>query len=258
MKLLISPAKQMKRNTDFMEISGLPAMLDKTEEILQVMKGFSLRELKRIFKANDKITAENYERYQQMDLRKGLTPAVLSYSGLAFTNMAPQVFTDIQWEYARKNLKIASGFYGILNATDGVVPYRLEMQVNVSVAGHKNLYEFWGDSIYKSLAREAREDAGSGKEAVILNLASKEYSQAVEPFLEEDISFVTCIFAEWSDGRLITKGTKAKMARGQMVAYLAQEQAESLEQVRQFHELGYVWQEELSNEKEFVFIQDKF
>lgn len=256
MKLLISPAKQMKVNNDFMEVTGFPAMLDKTEEIYRVMRGFSIPELKKIFKANDKITEENYRRYQQMDLKKGLTPAVLSYSGLAYTNMAPQVFSDIQWEYVRKNLKILSGFYGILNAADGVVPYRLEMQAKVEIAGYKNLYEFWGDSIYRRLAEEVRKEVSDGKEAIILNLASKEYSQAVEPYVEKDIRFVTCVFAEWSDGKLVTKGTKAKMARGQMAAYLAQEQAENLEQVKQFHELGYVWKKALSNERELVFVQN--
>lgn len=254
MKLIISPAKQMKVKNDFMEVVSLPGMLDKTEQIYQVMRGLQIPELKKIFKANDKITSENYQRYQEMDLRKGLTPAVLAYSGLAYTNMAPQVFTDTQWEYAKRNLKILSGFYGILNAADGVVPYRLEMQAKVEIAGAKDLYEFWGDDIYQRLADEIRKEKEAGQEPVILNLASKEYSQVIEPYVEKDIRFVTCVFAEWSGGKLITKGTKAKIARGQMAAYLAEKQAESLKQVVQFRELGYVWKEELSNEKELIFV----
>lgn len=255
MKIIISPAKQMKENHDFMAATSLPVMLDRTERILRQMKQFDRAELKKLFRANDKITEENFQRYQNMDLRKGLTPAVLSYNGLAFNNMAPQVFTDGQWEYAKKNLKILSGFYGILNATDGVVPYRLEMQTRVGIDGAKDLYDFWGDSLYRRIADEVREDVSEGIEPIILNLASKEYSQAVEPFVEANIRFVTCIFAEYSGDKLITKGTKAKMARGQMVAFLANEHAQDLNVVKQFSGMGFRYSEEHSSEKEMMFIQ---
>lgn len=256
-KIIISPAKKMRVESDFMRGSGVPRLMEDTRKICEVMRGFSREELKRIFKANDKITDENYLRYQEMDLDSGVTPAVLAYSGLAFSNMAPQVFTDGQWEYVRRNLKILSGFYGILNAMDGVVPYRLEMQAKVAIDGKKDLYAFWGDRIYRVLAEDVK-GAGSGDDGpVILNLASKEYSQVIEPFVEEDIRFVTCVFAEYVDGKLITKGTKAKMARGQMVAFLARENAESLEKVKEFRELGFVWKEELSSEREFVFVESR-
>ncbi|XCP83670.1 peroxide stress protein YaaA [Roseburia hominis] len=254
MKIIISPAKKMKVESDFLGSAGIPCMMNDTRQICEVMKSFSPGELQKIFKANDKITEENYRRYQEMDLDKAITPAVLAYSGLAFNNMAPQVFTDGQWEYVKKNLKILSGFYGILGALDGVVPYRLEMQAKVKVAGKKDLYTFWQNRIYQVLAKELREEEEG---PLILNLASKEYSQVIEPFVEEDIRFVTCVFAEYVDGKLITKGTKAKMARGQMVAFLAKENAETLEKVKEFRELGFVWHEELSSEKELVFIEQK-
>lgn len=171
--------------------------------------------------------------------------------------MAPQVFTDAQWEYARRNLKILSGFYGILNATDGVVPYRLEMQAKVEISGAKDLYEFWGNMIYQRLAEEVRVESEKGIDPIILNLSSKEYSQCIELYVEPDIRFVTCVFAERTDNKLITKGTKAKMARGQMVAYLAKCQAKGLDEVKKFRELGYKWQEDLSNEQELVFVETK-
>ncbi|MGN0404430.1 MAG: peroxide stress protein YaaA [Bariatricus sp.] len=257
MKIIISPAKQMKVNNDFMQAISLPVMLDRTERILHQMKKYDRAELKKLFRANDKITEENFQRYQDMDLRKGLTPAVLSYSGLAYNNMAPQVFTDRQWQYVKNNLKILSGFYGILNAADGVVPYRLEMQTKVGIDGAKDLYDFWRDSLYRTIADEVRADVSEGMEAIILNLASKEYSQVVEPFVEADIRFVTCVFAEYSGKKLVTKGTKAKMARGQMVAFLAEEQAQDLDTVKEFSGMGFRYSAEHSTDKELVFVQEQ-
>lgn len=259
MKIIISPAKQMKTANDFMKAESLPPLLDKTEQLLARMQEFDRADLKELFRANDRITEENYLRYQSMDLRNGLSPAVLTYRGLAFSNMAPQIFTKEQWKYVQKHLKILSGFYGILNAADGVVPYRLEMQTKLEINGKQDLYEFWGEDLYRVLAEEIREErkqkTSSEDTAVILNLASKEYSRAVEPYVEKDISFVTCIFGEESEGTVKIKGTFAKMARGQMCAWLAANQIDTLEGVKSFQESGYRYAEAYSSSKELVFLK---
>jgi len=74
---------------------------------------------------------------------------------------------------------------------------------------------------------------------VVLNLASKEYSKAVEVYLPKNVRFVTCAFGEWKDGKVIEKGTKCKMARGQMVHWLAENQIKSPEDFQAFDQLGY-------------------
>jgi len=53
-------------------------------------------------------------------------------------------------------LRILSGFYGILAPFDGVVPYRLEMQAKLSVGKSRDLYDFWGNRLYKSLTERDR------------------------------------------------------------------------------------------------------
>ena len=70
---------------------------------------------------------QNVERLAHMDLRKNLTPAVLSYEGIAYQYMAPAVFETGQFEYIQEHLRILSAFYGVLRPMDGVTPYRLEM-----------------------------------------------------------------------------------------------------------------------------------
>ena len=68
------------------------------------------------------------------------------------------------------------------------------------------------------------------------------------------VSLVTCIFGEFQKGRVKVKGTLAKMARGEMVRWLSQNQMENLEDVKAFRELGYAFVPELSTEKEYVFL----
>lgn len=51
----------------------------------------------------------------------------------------------------------------------------------------------------------------------------------------------------------MTKGTYAKMARGDMVRFLAEENIEEPGELRRYHRLGYVFREGLSTEREYVF-----
>ena len=128
MKIILSPAKKMIADTDNIAPVELPAFIDKTAEILGWMKSKSKEELKAIWKCNDKIAEQNFNRLETMDLYNRLTPAVLAYEGIAFQYMAPSVFEIQQFEYLQNHLRILSAFYGILKPLDGVTPYRLETQ----------------------------------------------------------------------------------------------------------------------------------
>ncbi|MCI6713383.1 MAG: peroxide stress protein YaaA, partial [Lachnospiraceae bacterium] len=44
-----------------------------------------------------------------------------------------------------------------------------------------------------------------------------------------------------------------KMARGEMVRFMAEKQIENPEDIKAFNRLGYVFRQELSSETEFVF-----
>ena len=175
-----------------------------------------------------------------------LTGAVIAYEGIQYQYMAPQVFTERQWEYIKGHLRILSGLYGLLGPQDGVIPYRLEMQAKLQIGEHKDLYSFWGDRLYRELTREDR---------TILNLASKEYSKAIEKYLEKDVRYITCIFGEHIQGKIKVKATKAKMARGEMVRWLSENQIEEPEEIKNFHSLNYAFREEYSSEREFVFLE---
>ena len=53
--------------------------------------------------------------------------------------------------------------------------------------------------------------------------------------------------------KLVTKGTYAKMARGEMVRFMAENQIENPKEIQRFQHLGYVFRAELSSETEYVF-----
>ena len=106
MKIILSPAKKMVTDTDSIAPVGMPNFLDKTTEILSWMKGLEKDKLKAIWKCNDKIARQNFERLENMDLYHMLTPAILSYEGIAFQYMAPAVFEYGQFEYIQNLIRI--------------------------------------------------------------------------------------------------------------------------------------------------------
>jgi len=230
MRIIIAPAKKMAEDTDSFAADSLPAFLEQTERLMEVLQGMSPEALRALWKCKDAIARQKVERLEHMDLRRSLTPAILAYEGIQYRYMAPGVMETAHLDYLREHLRILSGFYGLLRPFDGVTPYRLEMQAKLAVDGCRDLYQFWGDRLARQLASETD---------FVLNLASKEYSKAVEAYLPKTVRFVTCTFGELKDGKVIEKGTKCKMARGQMVRWLAENQIKSPDDLQAFDQLGY-------------------
>ena len=246
MRIIISPAKKMNADTDSLPWRDLPAFLSKTEQLAKRMQGMGHEELKKLWKCNDSIAALNTDRLSNLQLHTNLTPAILAYEGIQYQYMAPNVFSDREFEYIQEHLRILSGFYGVLKPFDGVTPYRLEMQAKLKLGDAKDLYAYWNDSLAQHIFSETD---------CILNLASKEYSICISKFLRPGIRFITCVFGEEKDGKILEKGTMCKMARGEMVRYMAENQISDPEQVKGFDRLGYRFDVSHSSEDKFVFIR---
>lgn len=247
MRIVISPAKKMRVDTDSLPFRNYPVFLENAEEILSELRKKSDEALQKLWKCSDQIAEVNLERLRDMDLRVHLTPAILSYEGIQYQYMAPGVFTDREYAYIQEHLRILSGFYGLLRPFDGVTPYRLEMQAKLEVGGHRDLYAYWGDRLANALREETD---------CVLNLASKEYSVAVSKYLPPSVRFITCVFGEEKGGKVIEKGTMCKMARGEMVRFLAETGARRPEEAKAFQRLSYRFSESLSNESSYVFLRD--
>lgn len=245
MRIIISPAKKMNVDADSLDYIDLPQFLPEAELIKLQLQSMGTKELQALWRCNDSIAALNIERLRGMDLHANLTPAILAFEGIQYQYMAPGVFEDRCFGYVSEHLRILSGFYGLLRPLDGVVSYRLEMQAKLPMGDCKDLYAFWGDQLARQLASETD---------LILDLASKEYSKTVSTHLPPSVGFVTCIFGELHEGKVMQKGTLCKMARGQMVRFLAEHHITTLAGVKTFNWLGYTYSEEHSTADSMVFL----
>ncbi len=242
MKIILSPAKQMKTADDDLAYRDLPLLIEQVQELLDHLRNLDEASLQKMWNCSDRIAQQNIGRLREMDLHGRLSPALFSYTGLAYQHMAPGAMTEKQLEYLQEHLFILSGFYGILRPFDGITPYRLEMQSILPGIG--DLYGFWKDRLYRAVTEE---------DHVIINLASKEYADAVAPFLKEDDRMIQIVFGMLQNGKVIQKGTLAKMSRGEMVYWIAENRIEEPEELKKFN-AGCAYSEEYSSADTWVYL----
>lgn len=246
MRIIISPAKKMRVETDDICPLTEPLFLAEAQQLHGHLCTLSYDELKTLWQCSDKLAEEAQTMLARADFRGACSPAILAYEGIQYKYMAPSIFEETEFSYIAEHLRILSGLYGILRPFDGVVSYRLEMQAKLFVGDARNLYEFWGSRLAEMLCRETD---------TIVDLASKEYSRCIERYLPSGVRMVTVVFGERISGRIVEKGTLCKMARGEMVRYLARNGARCVEDMRGFAELGYTYSEADSDDTIYVFIK---
>lgn len=251
MKIIISPAKQMQVDTDTFDVLSQPEMLQQAEEIMHYMKSLPNDELKKLWHTSDKLFKLNVERLKSMDLKSEYqTPAILAFCGLQYQYMAPDLFTESALNYIQQNMRILSSFYGVLRPFDGVVPYRLEMKAKAHVNGTRNLHEFWNRTWFDLLTKN---------DDLIINLASKMYAHQVQRYIKNtSVKMISCVFGYYNEqkDKVIQDNTYAKMARGEMVRYMAENDLTDYHEIVDFNDFGYQYAAQYSNDKTFVFLRD--
>lgn len=180
-------------------------------------------------------------------------PCCYTFSGAAYQGLQfPEIQKADTVAYLQRCLRIIDPLYGALRPLDAIQPYRLEMATKgLKIQGIKiKLAEYWSAAVTKQLS----EDLANNEPAILLNLASDEYSAAVNPKeLPKHVQYVKVIFRE--QGRVVT--VYAKRARGLMVRYVGECQASSLDDVKKFDLEGYQYQEDASDETTLVFDRPK-
>ena len=185
MMILIAPAKRMRPTIDFMDHKRMPCFLPESERLVTYLKTKKQEELKAMLNCSDAIAEWTYNSYQHMDVNVSCVPALLSFDGIQYSYMAPDLFSEEYFVYAERHLRILSGLYGILEPFDGVVPYRLELDSPFHTPFCTSLYDFWGSKPYQRLIEEDKQ---------ILDLSSKQYGRLIKRHLDPDVHLVSVYF----------------------------------------------------------------
>ncbi|WP_296111734.1 peroxide stress protein YaaA [uncultured Anaerococcus sp.] len=238
MKIIISPAKSFK-HFDNIETEEL-LFPEKTKVLVDRIKKLSLNEIGNLNMTNDKLTEKAYSDYQDFDFENLPNPALFSYDGLVFKQFDMEDFDDIG--YLNDHVYILSALYGLLKPMTGIRDYRLYFDNSMY-----DLYEFWADDIYKKLYKD---------DDLIINLASKEYTKTIRPFLKDTDKFLTIDFKEVRDGKLKSVVAYMKQARGAMLREIITRKIEDVDEIKKLDINGYVYDPYNSKRDTLTFVRD--
>lgn len=263
LQVVISPAKQMRTAQDAFDVWGIPPFAHQTARLHQALLGVEREDgaagLQALWNVSDRLLTTCLDTLHEFmpvlsdsdladpDIARRISPAVMSYHGIQYQSMAPEVMDAAQLAWLQDHLWILSGLYGCIRPFHAVETYRLEMGAKLAVDDARDLYAFWSDKL-------ARAIAPAGSNTTIVNLASVEYAKAVLPHLAGDATAVTCLFGEGiRNGKPIQRSTASKKARGSMVRWMAENKVEDASELTAFN-IGYRYIPELSDKNTLVFM----
>ncbi len=258
MLIVVSPAKSLDFETPLTTKKfSEPTMLEQSAELVEIMAKKTPGDLSKMMKISAALGELNFERFQDWSVPftvDNARPALLAFSGDVYLGMdAPNTFSERDFTHAQKMLRILSGLYGVLRPLDLMQAYRLEMGSTVQTPAGKTLYQFWGDQITDSINADMKDSPGA---AVLVNLASNEYYNAINPKRVE-AKIIAPVFLDSKDGgdyKIVS--FFAKRARGSMAGWIIQNRIKSARALNQFDGMGYRYDAQRSSPSRPTFIRE--
>ena len=250
MKIVISPAKSLNFEKQLPTLNYTePQFLKQATTIQNTLKKKKPNQLSELMNISEKLAELNWQRNQEWNPPFSLEnarQAIYAFDGDVYTGLDVYGLANDKLAALQNKLRILSGLYGLLRPLDLMQAYRLEMGTSLPIGENKNLYEFWKKTITKSLNDELE------KGELFINLASNEYFSVIDVKALK-VSVITPEFKDYKDGKLKMISFFAKKARGMMVRFIIDTNAETIDDLKGFNYEGYAFDANLSKGNSLVF-----
>lgn len=250
MKIVISPAKSLNFEKELpTNLFSKSAFLKESKIVNQIIKQKSPKELSELMDISDKLANLNWDRNKNWKTpfnQDNARPAIFAFDGDVYTGLDAYSIPSEKLNLLQNKVRILSGLYGLLKPLDLIQAYRLEMGTKLPIGESRNLYDFWKNNLTTSLNKELK------NEELFINLASNEYFSAIDTKTLK-VPVITPEFKDYKNGKLKIISFFAKKARGLMVRYIIDTNAETVEDLKSFNYDGYQFDVNLSNGNQLVF-----
>ncbi len=247
---IISPAKSMDFESELQ--TDLASEIESnihTNKLIKEMKTFSRAEIIKLMKVSEKIAELNHTRFKDFNKLEE-RQAMFAFNGDVYNNIDKNTLSKQDLNFAQKHLRIMSGLYGILRPLDKIKPYRLEMSTKLKSTAPKGLHILWQEAVTNELNVELKKH----KEKFLINIASNEYSAAIDKEkLEADI--INIHFRENKNGELKNIAINAKRARGMMADYIIRNHIDTPANIKKFEIGGYAYKSTMSDDTNLFFVK---
>ncbi len=131
MLILLSPAKSLNYKPSSLNLDfTIPHFVEETKILAQELKKFSVSDLKNLMQISENLAQLNCQRFKNFSSKfdlKNSKQALLAFDGDVYKPIEIEKFDASDFQFAQKNLRILSGFYGVLRPLDLNQPYRFGM-----------------------------------------------------------------------------------------------------------------------------------
>ncbi len=251
MKVILSPAMNMEHMVNDKLEKTTPIFTDKACKLAEKLKKINPLELETALNISPKLVDKVFGYYcdfDTKDLNGNGTQALLAFQGLAYKNINVSDFTKEDFIFANSSLRILSSLYGVLKPTDIIQQYRLDFMCSFAKKrmGKKNLYDYWGDDVYKELFADGD---------TVIGICSSEYEKLINPFLKPWDNYISCKFLVGKNGKYKAQATASKMARGQMARFIVKNKIKDFHKLIDFEYDGFVYSKNYSRDNELAFVR---
>ena len=256
MLAIISPAKTLDYKSPVpTRKHSNPGFLTESGELINEMRQLAppdIADLMGISSQLAELNADRYATWQPPFTRRNARQAILAFKGDVYLGLDAYAYTERDFTWAQKHVRILSGLHGLLKPLDLIQPYRLEMGTKLQTNRGSTLYEFWGDKVTDAL----NEAIAAQRQPLLINLASNEYSGVLDA-TRIDARIITPTFLDLKNGRYKFLSFFGKKARGLMTSYIVKNRVSTLKALKAFDWNGYRFCKEQSRGDEWVFLRDE-
>ena len=228
MVILLSPTKTFTKNN--IQTKNKPFFINEANTLIKEIEEWDVPNFEKEFKISNKLAITTKDYFANIT---NTNMAVYTYGGTAFKYLDP---LNLEQDKLSR-IYIMSGLYGILNALDGISPYRLD----ITNTTFTNLYNYWKEPVTNYLLNLNKP---------ILNLASNEYTKHLDL---NKLNIITVDFIEYKNGKPTSQSMMLKKMRGLMANYIIDKNINNFDIIKEITIDDFFYNEELSNKQKFVF-----
>ncbi len=243
MQIILASAKIMHdRLKSIPDVSlSTPRFQNEAYSFAKDMAQYSAETLAEMLGCSQQIAAQNWMRYMRFFDDAPKLPAILAYYGQAYKHLKAKTLNVDGLTYSQGKLWITSFLYGLLRPLDGILPYRMEGNVELPSGGGQNLFGFWKNRLTDILIEAVKADGGT-----LVHLATEEYQHLFDWLqVRKEVRVIQPLFCVRKGNDLKMQAVWAKTCRGAMTRFIIENRIDKPEELNAFSYEGFAYEPNL-------------
>ena len=218
-----------------------PRFQNEAEAFVRDMAQYSAETIAEMMGCSQQIAVQNKLRFMQFFDDKPKLPAILTYHGQAYKHLQAEMLSVDDLNYSQGKLWITSFLYGLLRPLDGILPYRMEGNIELPSGAGQNMFAFWKSRLTDMLIDSVKADDG-----ILIHLATEEYQHLFDwQRVRREVRIIQPLFYVRKGKDLKIQAVWAKTCRGAMTRFIIENRITNPEDLNAFSYEGFEYEPSL-------------